>query len=261
MRLRQLFQPQKTLLDDIRVAARLVSDVLLELKELTKPDMSLDMLDELAERRIREAGGEPYNLNYKPDWAETPYPNTICASVDYEICHSPPRGRVLQAGSIVTYDLGVRYKTGCGDAGLTVAVGEISNRQERTMRYCLRALNAGIKEVRAGVPISRVSRAIEDVCLIHGFNVIREYGGHHIGREMHEKPDIPNKYYPEDDERLLEEGKVICIEPMITPGKAEVAVASDGWTAYVKDQQPVVMFEEMILITAGGYEILTHHLR
>src|SRR3990167_6000957 len=115
------------MLEDQRIAARIVSDVLLELKDLTKPGVSLDMLDELAERRMREAKGEPYNKGYQPHWSESPYPNTICASVDFEVCHAPPRGRTLQEGSIVKYDLAVRYKSRCGDAALTVAVGEIDN--------------------------------------------------------------------------------------------------------------------------------------
>src|SRR3989344_245187 len=102
------------LLNDQRVAAGIVTDVLLEMKAMTKPDVSLDLLDEIAERMIHERGGEPYNKGYKPDWAQTPYPATICCSVDYEICHAPPRGRSLVAGTIVKYDIGVRYKTGCG---------------------------------------------------------------------------------------------------------------------------------------------------
>src|SRR3990167_3625441 len=144
MRIMELLQPKKTLLADQRVAAGIVTDVLLELKALTKPGVSLDMLDELAERMILERGATPYNKGYQPEWAPTPYPATICCSVDYEICYAPPRGRTLQEGSIVKYDLGVKYKSGCGDAALTVAVGEVSNRKQRTMRYALQALDEGI---------------------------------------------------------------------------------------------------------------------
>src|SRR3990167_9070921 len=150
MRINQLLNPRKTLLEDQRVAAGIVTDVLLELQALTKPDVSLDALDEIAERMIRERGGEPYNKGYRPDWAPEPYPNTICCSVDYEICHAPPRGRTLQEGSIVKYDLGVKYKSGCGDAAITVAVGQVDNRKNRAMRYGLRALMEGITVVKAG---------------------------------------------------------------------------------------------------------------
>lgn len=260
MRIRQLLHPKQTLLEDQRVAAGIVTDVLLELKALTKPDVSLDMLDELAERMIRERGGIPYNKGYKPSWSESPYPATICASVDYEVCHAAPAGRFLKAGSIVKYDLGVKYKTGCGDAALTVSVGDIDNRKGRAMRHGLQALHEGIKVVRAGAPISAIGDAIDRFCSSRGYIVIAEYGGHHIGRNMHEDPQIPHKYYKENDNKFLEEGRIICIEPMISPGKGNVAVAKDGWTAYCRDGQPVVMFEHMILVKKDGYEILTKHL-
>jgi len=249
------------LLKDQRVAADIVTVVLLELKALTKPDVSLDMLDEIAERMIRELGGEPYNKGYKPDWSEVPYPNTICCSIDYEVCHAPPRSRTLRAGSIVKYDLGVRYKTGCGDAALTVAVGEIDNRKQRAMRYGLQALYEGIKVVKAGVPISAIGDAIERFAGKHGYTVIKEFAGHHIGKEMHEEPLIPHFYNHDFDRTLLQEGAVICIEPMMTPGKGRVKIAKeDGWTAFCPDGQPVVMFENQLLVTKDGSEILTKHL-
>lgn len=256
-----MIDPQKALLNDIRIAASIVTDVLLELKELTKPDVSLDMLDELAERRIRAAGGIPYNKGYQPKWAVEPYPATICASVNNEICHAPPRGRTLREGDIVTYDLGVRYKSGCGDAALTVSVGKIDNRKERAMRYGLQALYEGIKVVKAGVPISAIGKAIDDFSSLRGYKTIVEFGGHHIGKEMHEDPQIPHQYYEENDSKLLKEGSVICIEPMITPGKGRMAIsAEDKWTAFVVDRQPVVMFEHMILVGKKNYEVLTKHI-
>lgn len=245
----------------MRIAAGIVTEVLLELKALTKPGVSLDMLDELAERMIRERGATPYSKGYQPEWAPTPYPATICCSVDYEICHAPPRGRTLQEGSIVKYDIGVKYKSGCGDAAITVAVGNIDNRKERLMRYSLRALYEGISVVKAGEPISSIGRAIEHFASSRGYQVIKEFGGHHIGKEMHEVPFIPHTPYLEDNTVLLKEGAVICIEPMLTPGKGEMKIAKeDGWTAFCPDGQPVAMFEAMILVTKDGYEILTKHL-
>lgn len=253
--------PKEVLLEDQRKAAEIVTEVLRELASLTKPDVSLDMLDELAERMIRDRGGIPYNKGYHPPWAPTPFPATICCSVDFEVCHAIPRGRVLREGEIVKYDLGVRYKSGCGDAALTVAVGEINNRKERAMRYGLQALYEGIKVVKAGVPISHIGRAIQDFSEKHGYQVIQGYGGHHIGKEMHEEPMIPHVYYKEDDDKILEEGAVICLEPMITPGTGRIKVAKeDGWTIFCPDGQPVVMFEHMLLITKEGCEILTKHI-
>ena len=263
MRIRQLLQPKKTLLEDQRIAAKIVTDVLLELSSLSKPDTSLDMLDELAERMIRERGGEPYNKGYKPDWALVPFPATVCCSVNHEICHAPPRGRSLKNGDIVKYDLGIRYKSGCGDAALTIAVGEVDNRKQRAMRYGLQALYEGIKVVRAGVKIGLIGEAIERFVSPRGYNVIKEYGGHHIGKEMHELPHIPHytDYTSPGFQETLKEGAVICIEPMITPGNGANAISmNDKWTAFCTDGQPVVMFEHMLLVTATGSDILTNHI-
>lgn len=248
-----------------------MTEVLLELKELTKPGVSLKFLDEFAEKLILERGGIPYNKGYHPDWSPEPFPATVCMSIDHEICHGTPVRKhyelpnvnielTLTEGQIIKYDLGVKYKTGCGDAALTVAVGEISNRKERTMRYTLRALYAGIEVVKAGVPISAIGTAIQRVALQNGYTVIKEFGGHHIGAEMHEEPLISMVPWPEDDNVLLKEGAVICIEPMLTPGKGEMKIGPDGWVAYVTDGQPVAMFEHQVLVTKDGYEILTKHL-
>lgn len=252
---------KKPKLEDIRTAARIVSDVLIELKSLTKPDVSLEMLDALAEKRIRAMGGTPYNKGYKPDWAAEPFPQTVCTSINHEVCHGVARDRKLMEGDIVNYDLGVRYKSGCGDAALTVAVGTIDNRKERLMDHALRSLYEGIKVVKAGEKISSIGRAIEKFAEPRGYNIIRDFGGHHIGSEMHEEPHIPNLWEEINDQKFLEEGKVICIEPMITPGRGVIAInAEDKWTAFCRDYQPSAMFEHMVLVTKDGYEILTTHI-
>lgn len=256
----RILQPKKALLADMRVAGRIVSDVLRELALLSKPATSLDMLDELAERMIRERGGLPYNKGYHPTWSETPYPSTIVANVNDEACHAPPGGRTLQNGDIVTYDLGVRYRGGCGDAALTVPVGEASNRKLRTLRYAKRALYNAIRTVRAGAPISDIGKAVDATCLMYNFRTIKEFGGHHIGREMHLEPQVPNDYRPANDNVFLQEGAVICIEPMLTPGNGKIGLATDKWTIFMVDQQPVAMFEHMVLVTKDGYELLTNHI-
>jgi methionyl aminopeptidase len=248
----------KPKLDDMREAAKIVSTVLLELAELTAPEVPLAMLDELANRRVKEMGGEPCLKGYKPDWAPTPFPASVCTSVDFEVCHGSPRDRSLKDGSIVKYDLAIKYKSGHGDACVTIPVGEIDNRKQRLLRYSLEAMYEGIKQVKAGQKISAIGNAIENSAVKNGYKIIAQFGGHTIGKELHEKPDIPNKYYKEDDEVLLKEGQIICIEPMVTPGKAQVNIwQEDKWTAYCLDRQPVAHFEHMVLVTKEGYEILT----
>ena len=226
----------------MREAANLVSDILLELKSLTKPGVSLDMLEELVARRIKEAGATSAIKGYHPSWSKTPFPSALSASIDFEICHGIPNGRELKEGSIVTYDLGIKLNGAYGDAALTVAVGEIDNRKERAMRYGLQALYEGIKVVKAGVPISAISKAIEDFAMRNGYNVIKEYGGHKIGKIMHEEPHIPNYYNSKYDNVFLKEGDIICLEPMLSPGSGRSAVAEDGWTVFTSDRQICVIF-------------------
>src|SRR3990167_8126047 len=236
----------------MREAANLVSDILLELKSLTKPGVSLDMLEELVARRIKEAGATSAIKGYHPSWSKTPFPSALSASIDFEICHGIPNGRILKEGSIVNYDLGLKLNGAYADAALTVAVGEIDNRKERAMRYGLQALYEGIKVVKAGAPISAIGRAVEDFAIRNGYNVIKEYGGHHIGSEMHMKPHIPHHYDLKYDNIFLKEGDIICLEPMLTPGSGRSVVAEDGWTVLTTDRQICVMFEHMLRVTKEG---------
>lgn len=248
-------------LDDIRKAAEIVTAVLLELKAMTKPDMQLDLLGEMASRRIIEMGGEPILKGYLPTWAKDPFPSSICISVDYEICHGIPNKRMLQEGQIVTYDVAVRYKTACGDAALTVPVGSVDNFKQRLLRHGVEALNEGVKQVKAGQKISAIGKAIEDYCLKKNYEIIKDFSGHHIGSELHEEPHIPNFYNAKYDDVFLKEGDVICIEPMITrAGYSGVGIAEDGWTSYQVKGQPVVQFEHMVLVKKDGYELLTGHI-
>lgn len=260
--LRKILYPKEVLLEDQRVAAGIVTDVLLEMQALTKPDVSLDLLDEMAERMIKERGGIPCNKGYKPSWAAVPYPATLCCSVNFEVCHAPPRGRILKDGDIVTYDLGVKYKTGCGDAAMTVAVGQIrNNKWKRLMDHSKQALYQGIRAVRAGAPISDIGTAISLYATLNDYRVIDNYGGHYIGKEMHEDPQIPHFFVEKNKEIFLKEGDVICLEPMLTTGDGINAIArEDGWTVFCLDRKPVAMYEHMLVVTKDGCEILTKHI-
>ncbi len=258
--IKKLFQ-KKAKAKHLVKAANIVSDILIELEALTRPGVNLGMLDELAARRIIECGATSFNKNYHPRWSKKPYPATICASVDEEVAHAPPGLRELEEGQIVNYDIGIKYKTACGDAALSVPVGDISNKKERLLRYAKRALYAGIEEIKAGVPVSKIGETIAKSANLNGYNIIKDFGGHGIGIEMHEAPLIPNFYDERNDDKILVEGQVICIEPMITTGNAKIGIlGTDGWTAFTLDGQVCAMFEEMVLVKKNSYEILTSHL-
>lgn len=141
-----------------------------------------------------------------------------------------------------------------------MGVGAIDNRKERLIRYTRRALQAGIEAVRAGIPAREVGRAIEKSVVLNGITPIKEFGGHAIGREMHEHPYVPNWDDPKNDE-VLQAGMVICIEPIMTTGNGRIGImGSDGWTVFAVDNQPCAQFESMILVKQDGYEVLTTHL-
>lgn len=244
-------------LEDQRKAAKIVSNILVELELLTAPGVSLFMLEELVERRIKEAGAEPAFKGYKPEGAETPYPSCLCASIEFEAAHAAPQTKNLEEGTIIKYDLGVEYKGSYADACITVPVGKVDNRRSRALRHGLKAMYQGISQVRSGAPVSAIGKAIEQYCDREGYRIIKGLQGHHIGSELHLKPNIPNYYEKNYDGLFLKEGDVLCIEPHITPGNGEVGAWKDGWTIYTLDKQPVVCFEAMVLVTKDGGEILT----
>lgn len=257
----RLINPRKSLLENQRRAAAVVTSVLKELEKCSKPETPVALLDEMAERMIRDEGCIPLSKGYTPEWAGgVPFPSTVCVSINEEACHGVPGDRILRDGDIVTYDLGVRYRDGCGDAALTVAVGNISNRKQRTMRAAKKALYEAIRTVKAGVPISEIGKAVDKVCNTYNMSVIREFGGHHIGKDMHEMPHIHHFYLPKNNSVILQEGAVICIEPILTPGNTALGLAPDKWTYFLLDGQSAAMFEHMVLVTKDGYEILTKHI-
>jgi len=255
---------RKVKIEDLRSAADIVSTILRSLKSCTEPGASLRDLENLVEHQIEDLGATSYNKGYQPSWARSPYPSVICACIDEEAVHAPPAGRILKEGQIVTYDLGIKYKSACGDAAITVPVGKISNRKERLLRHAREALSVGIKEVKAGIPVSHIGAAIERFAILRGYAVVRDYGGHVIGREMHEEPLVPHYNCPKCTQ-TLDEGTVVCIEPTLVPGQREDArvgiMGEDGWTAFTLSGQPAAMWEDMILIKKDGYEILTTHLK
>lgn len=255
-----MINPFKSRIDRLRESAKLVSSILRDLESMCVPGVTMLALEEFVEKRLQEAGAKSANKGYHPDWAPEPYPSVLCASVNDEVCHAPPGKRALYKGDIVTFDLGLILNGYAGDAALTVAVGEVHNRKERTMRYAKKALYEAISAVKAGAPLSDIGRAVDLVCLKSGNRVFKEFGGHHIGKKMHENPLIHHTYRPDQDEIFLKEGAVLCIEPQITPGKAICGMKADGWTAYAVDGQPVAMYEHMVLVTKYGCEILTDHI-
>jgi len=235
----------------MREAGRLVGEVLTELAARVAPGVTTADLDELAETRIRKAGASPAFKGYHG------YPATICASVNDEVIHGIPSGkRVLEAGDVVSIDVGASLGGYYGDSAVTLPVGLVSEEAARLLRVTDESLYKAIDAVKPGGRVSDIGHAVQKHVEANGFSVVREFVGHGIGQAMHEDPQVPNYGEPGRGPRLAE-GMVLAIEPMVNAGKPAVKVLSDGWTAITRDRSLSVHFEHTVAVTADGPWILT----
>jgi len=238
-------------LEQMREAGRLVGEVLTELAAAVAPGVSTADLDELAEKRIRQAGATPAFKGYHG------YPATICASINDEVIHGIPSGRrVLNEGDIISIDVGASLDGYFGDSALTLPVGQISESAAALLRVTEEALYKAIDEAKPGKRVSDIGHAVQKHVEAYGFSVVREFVGHGIGQRMHEEPQIPNYGEPGHGPRLAE-GMVLAIEPMVNAGTAAVKVLADGWTAVTRDKSLSAHFEHTVAVTAGEPWILT----
>ena len=238
-------------LEQMREAGRLVGEVLSELAAAVAPGVSTADLDELAEKRIRQAGATPAFKGYHG------YPATICASINEEVIHGIPSGRrVLNEGDIISIDVGASLDGYFGDSAVTLPVGPISESAASLLRVTEEALYKAIEAAKPGKRVSDIGHAVQKHVEAYGFSVVREFVGHGIGQRMHEEPQIPNYGEPGHGPRLAE-GMVLAIEPMVNAGTAAVKVLADGWTAVTRDSSLSAHFEHTVAVTAGEPWILT----
>ena len=240
-------------IDLMRKAGMMVSKTHKYLKNYIKPGITTRELDKLAEDYIRSMGGVPTCKGYEG------FPAALCTSVNDEVVHGIPSNRKLKNGDIITIDMVIEYHGYQGDAAWTYAVGDISDKKKYLMEHTEKALYKGIAEVKPGARIGDISNAVEVYARKHKLGVVRELVGHGIGREMHEEPDVPN-YGKAGVGPKLREGMVICIEPMLNLGKADIYIEDDDWTVRTCDGKPAAHYEHTVLVTKDGYEILTPRL-
>ena len=237
-------------IDKLRRANQLVGRVLAELRAMVAPGVTTRDIDEVAEARVREAGGKPAFKGYHG------YPATVCASINEQVVHGIPSTRPLVAGDIVSVDMGAKLDGFYGDSAVTVPVGAIGEDAERLLKVTEASLYKGLAAVRAGGRVSDIGAAVQAYVEAHGFSVVREFVGHGIGTKLHEEPQIPNYGVAGRGPRLAE-GMVLAIEPMVNLGKAAVKVLGDGWTAVTRDGSLSAHFEHTVVVTRDGCRILT----
>ena len=234
----------------MRRAGRIVATVLGILRAEVKPETTTAELDAIAAHEVERLGGRPSFKGYRG------YPACTCVSINEEVVHGIPGPRKLKEGDLVSIDFGAIYEGFQGDAAITVGVGKISAQAAELMRATEGALDAGIAAARPGARLGDVSNAIQVHVESRGFNVIREYTGHGIGREMHEDPQIPN-FGPPGQGTVLKKGMAFALEPMVCAGDWHTTVGSNYWTVSTMDGSLAAHFEHTLAITRGGARVLT----
>ena len=245
----------------MREAGRIVARVHQALKSLLAPGVTTLELDELAERIIRQHDAVPSFLGY-PHAGGNNFPASICTSINEEIVHGiPSRQRVLKEGDIISVDVGIIYKGWQGDAAFTVGVGQTSPEAQRLIDVTEQALAKAIEQCQLGNRLWAVMGAVQQHVEAAGFNVIREYQGHGIGRKMHEPPSIPNFLDRSRRRRprnwLLKQGMTMAIEPMVCQGDWRTRTLADGWSVVTADGKLSAHSEHTVAVTENGPEILT----
>ena len=235
----------------MREACRISAKALQLIGKAIEPGVTTAELDRMAEKYIRSEGAVPNFKNYHG------YPATACISINNEVIHGIPTAkRKINAGDIVSVDLGAMFEGYHGDNAATFACGDVSSEAKRLMDTTRESLYEGIKMARAGGRIGDISSAIQSYVEARGYSVVREYVGHGVGTSLHEAPEVPNFGTAGRGIRLMP-GMTLAIEPMINIGKPDVKVLPDGWTVITKDGSLSAHFEHTVAITSDGPQIMT----
>lgn len=235
----------------MRVACRLSGELLKEVAAQVRPGVTTGELDAFAAERMRQLGVKSAFFGYGG------FPGHTCISLNEEVVHGIPGSRVINAGDIVSVDLGVAAEGFIGDNATTVCVGEVEADAARLCAVCQASLMAGVDAARAGSRLGDIGHAVQTVAEAAGFSVVRDYCGHGVGRKLHEDPQVPNYGQPGKGP-VLKPGMTLAIEPMVNQGTWKVEVQSNGWTVKTLDRKMSAHFEHTVLVVESGpAEILT----
>ena len=235
----------------IRTASKVIAKVFNDIKPFIRPGVSTLEIANEAERIIRENDCIPTFKGYGG------FPGAICVSVNDTLIHGIPSSKIiLKEGDIVSLDVGATYKGYCGDACRTFAVGTVTERAKRLIQTTEESFFEALKVIKPGARVGDISHAIQKYNEERGYSLPRNYTGHGTGRHLHEDPNIPNVGISGTGP-LLQKGMTIAIEPMVAEGRPDTRTLSDEWTVKMKDGKLSAHYENTIVITEDGYEILT----
>lgn len=258
----------------IRAAGKILAGVLKDVAALVKEGVSTAELDLAAEHAIRARGAVPSFLNYQPEGAAYPYPAALCVSINDEVVHGiPSEKRILRNGDVLSIDAGLSYQGYFVDAARTLIVGDSTDTLKggemslavrglgdlgahKLINATREALGAAIAAIRPGKHMGDIGAAVVRVAKNRKFSVVEDLGGHAVGKAVHERPFIANEGREGEGEEI-ELGMVLAIEPMLAEGKGAIVLAKDEWTYKMKDGKRAAHFEDTILVTQDGAEVLT----
>ena len=235
----------------MRHAGHIVALVHQKMKEVVQPGISTKELDDIAMHIIKENRAIPTFLGY------CGFPACICTSVNEQVVHGiPSKDVILKEGNIIAIDVGATYGGMVGDSAWSYRVGKVSPEVDELMKVTEESLYAGVEQMRPGNVLDDISKAVEAVANRGGYGIVRQYGGHGVGHEMHEDPFLFN--YSVGDNTLIKPNTAIAIEPMLNLGCDDVVVSkTDGWTVSTKDGKPSAHFEHTVIATEDGPLITT----
>ncbi|MCX7186521.1 MAG: type I methionyl aminopeptidase [Methylophilaceae bacterium] len=243
-------------IEKMRIAGRLAAEVLDYITPFVIHGVTTEQLDKLCHDYIVDVQNAiPAPLNYAPD-GHTPYPKSICTSINQQICHGVPSEKMLKNGDIVNIDITVIKDGYHGDTSRMFYVGDPSAQAKRLCELTYQAMWLGINKVKPGATLGDIGYAIQTFAEKSGYSVVREFCGHGIGKVFHEDPQVLH-YGKAGAGLTLQAGMMFTIEPMINAGKRDIRQMSDGWTIVTKDRSLSAQWEHTLLVTETGFEVMT----
>lgn len=239
----------------LRQSNLLVGRTLAEVAKMIRPGITTRQLDRIAEEFIRDNGAIPTFKGF-PNPYGSPFPASICTSVNSQVVHGIPNDEPLHDGDIVSVDCGTLLNGFCGDSAYTFCVGEVSPEVQQLLAITKEALYKGIENAVHGKRVGDIGFAIQNHCESYHYGVVREFVGHGIGKEMHEDPAVPN-YGRRGSGPLLKKGMCLAIEPMITLGDRKVLLEKDNWSVRTRDNSIAAHFEHTIAVGLDKADILS----
>lgn len=239
----------------LRKSNLLVGQTLAEVAKIIEPGVTTLQLDKIAEEFIRDNGAIPTFKGF-PNHLGQPFPGSLCTSVNEVVVHGIPNDIPLKDGDIVSVDCGTYMNGFCGDSAFTFCVGDVAPEVKQLLQITKESLYKGIEQAVHGHRLGDIGYAIQSYAESYGFEVVREFVGHGIGKEMHEDPQVPN-YGIRGRGKQLKKGMCIAIEPMITQGNREIGIENDGWTVRTLDRKCAAHFEHTIAIGMHSADILS----